>query len=97
MNAAWDLWIDRGGTFTDVIGSDPAGGLHARKLLSEAPVSNKLGPQPRHAVSYADGGRRRADKGCSTPAGNQDAPRNHAHGGLYTDTSALTGRSTSAS
>ena len=31
----WDFWIDRGGTFTDVIGRDPEGGLHARKLLSE--------------------------------------------------------------
>jgi 5-oxoprolinase (ATP-hydrolysing) len=33
----WDFWIDRGGTFTDVIGRDPAGNLHARKLLSENP------------------------------------------------------------
>jgi 5-oxoprolinase (ATP-hydrolysing) len=38
MSAAhWDFWIDRGGTFTDVIGRDPAGNLHARKLLSENP------------------------------------------------------------
>ncbi|MBB3649081.1 5-oxoprolinase (ATP-hydrolyzing) [Rhizobium sp. BK619] len=33
----WDFWIDRGGTFTDVIGRDPAGQLHARKMLSENP------------------------------------------------------------
>ena len=33
----WDFWIDRGGTFTDVIGRDPQGALHARKLLSENP------------------------------------------------------------
>ncbi len=33
----WDFWIDRGGTFTDVIGRDPDGGLHSRKLLSENP------------------------------------------------------------
>ena len=33
----WDFWIDRGGTFTDVIGSDPDGAIHARKLLSENP------------------------------------------------------------
>lgn len=33
----WDFWIDRGGTFTDVIGRDPASKLHARKLLSENP------------------------------------------------------------
>ncbi|MEI6159993.1 MAG: hydantoinase B/oxoprolinase family protein [Roseococcus sp.] len=33
----WDFWIDRGGTFTDVIARDPAGRLHARKVLSENP------------------------------------------------------------
>ena len=31
----WDFWIDRGGTFTDVIGRDPQGRLRATKLLSE--------------------------------------------------------------
>src|SRR5512140_3684022 len=35
--ATWEFWIDRGGTFTDVIGRDPQGRLHARKLLSENP------------------------------------------------------------
>ncbi|RFB78816.1 hydantoinase B/oxoprolinase family protein [Methylovirgula sp. 4M-Z18] len=33
----WDFWIDRGGTFTDIVGRDPHGGLHAHKLLSENP------------------------------------------------------------
>ncbi|MCB1422043.1 MAG: 5-oxoprolinase, partial [Nitratireductor sp.] len=33
----WDFWIDRGGTFTDIVGRDPTGGLHAHKLLSENP------------------------------------------------------------
>ncbi|PTE07751.1 hydantoinase B/oxoprolinase family protein [Mesorhizobium helmanticense] len=37
MTAKWDFWIDRGGTFTDVIGRDPQGALHPRKLLSENP------------------------------------------------------------
>ena len=33
--ARWDFWIDRGGTFTDCIGRDPATGrLHVAKLLS---------------------------------------------------------------
>ncbi len=36
-SSRWDFWIDRGGTFTDVIGREPAGKLHARKLLSENP------------------------------------------------------------
>ena len=37
MDAKWDFWIDRGGTFTDVIGCAPDGSLHPRKLLSENP------------------------------------------------------------
>jgi 5-oxoprolinase (ATP-hydrolysing) len=35
--ATWDFWIDRGGTFTDIVGRDPEGRLHTRKLLSENP------------------------------------------------------------
>src|ERR1700722_11615900 len=35
---AWDFWVDRGGTFTDVIGRDPRGRLHPTKLLSESPA-----------------------------------------------------------
>ncbi|MEI8714594.1 hydantoinase B/oxoprolinase family protein [Mesorhizobium sp. ISC11] len=37
MTEKWDFWIDRGGTFTDIIGRDPEDGLHPRKLLSENP------------------------------------------------------------
>lgn len=33
----WDFWIDRGGTFTDIIGRAPDGGLTPLKLLSENP------------------------------------------------------------
>jgi 5-oxoprolinase (ATP-hydrolysing) len=36
-NGPWDFWIDRGGTFTDVIGRRPDGTLAAHKLLSENP------------------------------------------------------------
>jgi 5-oxoprolinase (ATP-hydrolysing) len=34
---AWEFWIDRGGTFTDVVGQSPEGRLTTRKLLSEDP------------------------------------------------------------
>src|SRR5271170_7011801 len=34
---AWDFWIDRGGTFTDVVARRPDGSLAAHKLLSENP------------------------------------------------------------
>ncbi len=33
----WQFWIDRGGTFTDVIGLAPSGELHIRKVLSLQP------------------------------------------------------------
>ena len=33
----WDFWIDRGGTFTDIVARDPDGRLHRAKLLSENP------------------------------------------------------------
>ena len=35
----WQFWIDRGGTFTDVIGLAPSGELHIRKVLSVQPGS----------------------------------------------------------
>ena len=38
MNAGtWDFWIDRGGTFTDVIARAPDGTLSTHKMLSENP------------------------------------------------------------
>jgi 5-oxoprolinase (ATP-hydrolysing) len=40
MNAnrgRWQFWIDRGGTFTDIVGRTPDGDLRTAKLLSECP------------------------------------------------------------
>ncbi|MBT7362457.1 MAG: 5-oxoprolinase, partial [Rhodospirillaceae bacterium] len=33
----WHFWIDRGGTFTDIVGRAPDGSLRTHKLLSENP------------------------------------------------------------
>ena len=33
----WQFWIDRGGTFTDIVGRRPDGSLVTHKLLSENP------------------------------------------------------------
>jgi 5-oxoprolinase (ATP-hydrolysing) len=38
QSMAWDFWIDRGGTFTDVVARPPSGKLIAKKLLSESPA-----------------------------------------------------------
>jgi 5-oxoprolinase (ATP-hydrolysing) len=36
-NGQWQFWIDRGGTFTDIVGKSPDGPVVARKLLSDNP------------------------------------------------------------
>jgi 5-oxoprolinase (ATP-hydrolysing) len=35
----WQFWIDRGGTFTDIVALQPDGGLVTSKLLSDNPAS----------------------------------------------------------
>jgi 5-oxoprolinase (ATP-hydrolysing) len=35
-NARWHIFVDRGGTFTDIVALDPEGQVHATKLLSES-------------------------------------------------------------
>ena len=37
MSAGWQFWIDRGGTFTDIVARTPQGELITHKLLSENP------------------------------------------------------------
>jgi 5-oxoprolinase (ATP-hydrolysing) len=52
----WDFWIDRGGTFTDVIGRDPRGRLRVRKLLSESPAYDDAAVQAiRDLIGIAPG------------------------------------------
>ncbi|AGS24928.1 oxoprolinase family protein [Rhizobium etli] len=56
MSGQWDFWIDRGGTFTDIVARRPDGSLVAHKLLSENPeayrdpavhgIRELLGPKP---------------------------------------------------
>ena len=57
----WQFWIDRGGTFTDVVGRAPDGALHTLKLLSENPeqyadaavegIRRLLGLRPGEAIT----------------------------------------------
>jgi len=57
----WQFWVDRGGTFTDLVGRSPSGALHATKLLSEDPlryadaavegIRRLLGLQPNEAIT----------------------------------------------
>src|SRR5215471_18293079 len=59
----WQFWIDRGGTFTDIVARRPDGRLVTRKLLSENPARYRdaavagiralLGPGPGAAAIEA--------------------------------------------
>jgi 5-oxoprolinase (ATP-hydrolysing) len=40
-NNKWDFWIDRGGTFTDIVAIDPNGIFHTKKILSHNPFFYK--------------------------------------------------------
>jgi len=44
VSAAWEFWIDRGGTFTDVIGAAPDGRLAVRKVPSATAGADALDP-----------------------------------------------------
>ncbi len=41
LHKKWDFWIDRGGTFTDIVARSPEGTLQTHKILSENPEAYK--------------------------------------------------------
>ncbi|MBX3610894.1 MAG: hydantoinase B/oxoprolinase family protein [Hydrogenophaga sp.] len=63
IDARWQFWIDRGGTFTDIVAKRPDGTLTTHKLLSENPeqyrdaavagIRHLLGLKPGEAVTPA--------------------------------------------
>jgi len=63
VTRAWEFWIDRGGTFTDIVGRTPDGRLLTHKLLSENPerypdaavqgIRDLLGLKPGDAIPEA--------------------------------------------
>ena len=55
----WQFWIDRGGTFTDVVARDPEGALRTTKLLSEDPAH--------YADAAIEGIRRLLELSAETP------------------------------
>ena len=64
---AWQFWIDRGGTFTDVIGLAPDGQLHVRKVLSRqigAAESSDAGIVGMRGILQAALGRTDGFSGC---------------------------------
>ena len=37
LGSGWQFWVDRGGTFTDVVAHTPEGSIRVHKLLSDNP------------------------------------------------------------
>ena len=75
----WRFWIDRGGTFTDVVARRPDGRLETLKLLSEAPE--------RYADAGLEGMRRLL--GLADTAGLAEAPIDVVRMGTTVATNAL--------
>src|SRR5580704_854119 len=70
----WQFWIDRGGTFTDVIGLAPSGELHIRKVLSVQPGAAGGGdPGIRAARNLLDEAGRVAPGGRVASADDENA------------------------
>ena len=63
----WQFWIDRGGTFTDIVARRPDGALVTHKLLSENP--GRYGDAAVHGIRELLG----LDSGTPIPAGAIDA------------------------
>ena len=73
----WQFWIDRGGTFTDVVGKRPDGALVTHKLLSENPeqysdaaiagIRHRLGMAAGEAITPAQVACVKIFAPCSTP------------------------------
>ena len=63
--AGWQFWVDRGGTFTDIVARRPDGGILTHKLLSENPgryadaalqgMRDLLGLAPGQAIQIVGG------------------------------------------
>jgi 5-oxoprolinase (ATP-hydrolysing) len=45
MSGAWNFYIDRGGTFTDIVAEGPDGALVTLKLLSQSPAYDDAAPE----------------------------------------------------
>ena len=56
MGGRWQFWVDRGGTFTDVIARAPDGAVHQHKLLSEDPAYRDAAVEAMRRIAGGEGG-----------------------------------------
>ncbi|CAM5603291.1 hydantoinase B/oxoprolinase family protein [Streptomyces pilosus] len=76
--AGWQFWVDRGGTFTDIVARRPDGRLLTHKVLSDSPAPDRAGPSTDAAVL-----------GVRTLLGGSDDPVDGVRMGTTVATNAL--------
>ncbi|MFF8637908.1 hydantoinase B/oxoprolinase family protein [Streptomyces pilosus] len=76
--AGWQFWVDRGGTFTDIVARRPDGRLLTHKVLSDNPAPDRAGPGTDAAVL-----------GVRTLLGGSDDPVDGVRMGTTVATNAL--------
>ena len=78
MTRLWEFWIDRGGTFTDIVARTPSGELKTLKLLSADPARYEdaaVAGIERLLAGAPEGDRRiAAVPGRAMHAGERDSP-----------------------
>ncbi|KUN20973.1 5-oxoprolinase [Streptomyces antibioticus] len=55
MTTGWQFWVDRGGTFTDIVARRPDGRLLIHKLLSDSPAPARTRDEPSVADAAVTG------------------------------------------
>ena len=57
-DAAWKIWVDTGGTFTDCIAVDPSGATHRCKVLSNGSLRDRVERiDPDGSIALRDAGK----------------------------------------
>ncbi|QDI72236.1 5-oxoprolinase [Streptomyces calvus] len=80
----WQFWVDRGGTFTDIVARRPDGRLLTRKVLSDRPATHRSGPGGRGSA-----GTDAAVRGIRELLAGSDAPVDSVRMGTTVATNAL--------
>ncbi|MEY9489927.1 5-oxoprolinase (ATP-hydrolyzing) [Streptomyces calvus] len=80
----WQFWVDRGGTFTDIVARRPDGRLLTRKVLSDRPAAHRSAPGDRGSA-----GTDAAVRGIRELLAGTDAPVDSVRMGTTVATNAL--------
>ncbi len=78
VEGKWEFWVDRGGTFTDMVAKDPAGKLSIHKFLSHDPL--RYGDPVIHAIRSILSHPEYLSEAPATPDGVDEVPLSSRNG-----------------